>query len=176
MHLLLLTLSLTFISFFLQTEYTYRVQDLRRLYEKGTKDKATCEKLVHHLKQYKGQDPVVLGFEAGVQGMMAKHAWSPYAKIKHLRTSAQIFEEVINRHPQVAEVRFLRYSLEFFIPRYLNMSEHLDEDKKIFLDQLFRYPNSSLDADVYRSIRGFLLKHPDQLTEQEKKQLYNLKN
>lgn len=175
MHLLLLTLSLTITSFFLQTEYTYRIQDLRKLYERGTKDKPTCEKLLVHLNNYKGQDPVVLGFAAVTQGMMAKHAWSPYAKIKHLRTSAQIFEKVINKHPQVAEVRFLRYSLEFFIPRYLNMSEHLDEDKKIFLDHLFRYPNSSIDADVYRTIRGFLLRHPDQLTEQEKKQLDNLK-
>lgn len=175
MQQILLTLSLTITTLFYQIEYTYRVPDLRKLYEKGAKDKATCEKLVSHLNQYKGQDPVVLGFEAGVQGMMAKFVWSPYTKIKHLRTSAELFDQVVKKHPQVTEVRFLRYSLEFFIPRYLNMSEHLDEDKKIFLDSLFRYPNSDIDADVYRTIRGFLLRHPDGLTEPEKKQLHNLK-
>ncbi|WP_146895882.1 hypothetical protein [Adhaeribacter aerolatus] len=149
--------------------------DLRRLYEKGAKDEATCERLARHLHNYKGQDPVVLGFRAGTQGMLAKFAWGPYAKIKHLRTSSQLFDEVIKKHPLVAEVRFLRYSLEFFIPRYLNMSHHLEEDKKIFLNSLFRYPNSDIEADVYQAIRHFLLKHPEGLTEQEKKLLYNLK-
>lgn len=175
MHILLLTISFLLTGLFFQSEYTYKVPDLRHLYEKSAKDKATCEKLITHLNQYKGQDPVVLGFKAGVEGMMAKHAWSPYAKIKHLRTSADIFEKVIKKHPQVAEVRFLRYSLEFFIPSYLNMSGHLDEDKKIFLESLFRYPKSDIDAEVFNSIRGFLLRHPDQLTEQEKRQLYNHK-
>jgi hypothetical protein len=174
-HIFLITFCFLLTGLFYQTEFTYQVPDLRRLYEKGAKDKAICEKLLKHLNQYKGQDPVVLGFKAGVQGMMAKHAWGPYAKIKHLRTSAEIFENVIKKHPQVAEVRFLRYSLEFFIPRYLNMSGHLDEDKKIFLNSLFRYPKSDIDADIYQTIRGFLLRHPEQLTEQEKKQLHNLK-
>jgi len=145
------------------------------LYEKSTKDKATCENLVKHLQKYKGQEPIVKGFEAGVQGMMAKYAWSPYYKIKYLRNSAQIFDEVIKKNPQVAEVRFLRYSLEYFIPRYLNMSSHLDEDKKIFLNSLLRYPKSDIDAEAYQTIRAFLQRHPEQLTEQEKKQLSNLK-
>jgi hypothetical protein len=174
-HIFLLTFSLLLTGLFIQTEFTYKVPDLRRLYEKSAKDKTTCEKLVKHLEQYKGYDPVILGFKAGAEGLMAKHAWSPYAKIKHLRTSAEIFQKVISKHPQVAEVRFLRYSLEFFIPRYLNMSGHLDEDKKVFLDSLFRYPKSDLDTDIYHTMRGFLLRHPDQLTEQEKKQLHNLK-
>ena len=175
MHIFLLTLSLFITGLFFQPEYTYKVTDLLKLYEKGAKDKATCEKLVMHLNNYNGHDPVVWGFKAGAEGMMAKHAWSPYAKIKHLRTSAEQFDEIIKKHPQIAEVRFLRYSLEFFIPRYLNMSEHLDEDKKIFLNSLFHYPKSDIDADIYQTIRSFLLRHPDQLTEQEKKQLHNLK-
>jgi hypothetical protein len=174
-HLILLSLCLTITSFLFQPDYTYKVPDLRQLYAKGAKDKATCEKLARHLNNYKGQDPVVLGFEAGVQGLLAKFAWSPYAKIKYLRTADELFEKVIKKHPRVAEVRFLRYSLEFFIPRYLNMSEHLDEDKKIFLESMFRYPNSDLDADIYQAMRNFLLRHPEGLTEPEKKQLTNLK-
>ena len=175
MHIILLALSLFLTSFTFRSEYTYHVHDLRLLYEKSAKDKATCEKLIKHLDNYKGQDPVVRGFRAGTHGMMAKYAWSPYYKIKHLRTSATLFEEVILKNPQVAEVRFLRYSLEYFIPKYLNMSGHLDEDKKIFLDSLFRFPKSDIDAEVYKIMRAFLQRHPDQLTDHEKKQLKNLK-
>lgn len=175
MHIILLALGLLFTGFIFQSEYSYKVHDLRQLYEKSAKDKATCEQLVKHLNNYKEQDPVVRGFRAGAHGMMAKYAWSPYYKIKYLRTSATLFEEIISKHPQVAEVRFLRYSLEYFIPRYLNLSTHLDEDKKIFLDSLVRYPKSGIDGEAYGIMRTFLLRHPDQLTEQEKKQLKNLK-
>ena len=175
MHILFLACSLVITSFIFQFENSYKIHDLRQFYEKSAKDKATCEKLIKHLNNYKGQDPVVRGFGAGAQGMMAKYAWSPYYKIKYLHTSAQQFEEIIKQHPQVAEVRFLRYSLEYFIPRYLNMSSHLDEDKKVFLDSLFRYPKSDIDGEVYQIMRTFLQRHPDQLTEQEKKQIQNLK-
>jgi hypothetical protein len=143
--------------------------------EKGAKDKEVCERFVAHLANYKGKDPVVLGFRAAAQGVMAKHAWSPYYKLKYLRQSAQLFEQVLKTHPDVAEVRFLRYTVQFFIPRYLNLSDNMDEDKKVFLASLLAYPNSNLDAEAVQIMRRFLLRHPEQLTEQELKLISNLK-
>lgn len=175
MHQIILSLCLTFTSLLFQPDYTYQVPALRQLYARSAKDKVTCEKLARHLGNYKGQDPVVLGLAAGVQGLMAKFAWSPYTKLKHLRTSSEQFEKIISKHPRVAEVRFLRYSLEFFIPRYLNLSEHLTEDKKVFLESLRQYPHSDLDPEIYQTMRNFLLRHPEGLTEAEKKQLANIK-
>ncbi|WP_026463773.1 hypothetical protein [Adhaeribacter aquaticus] len=176
MHILLLSISLLITGFlFEERNETYKVHDLRTMLEIAAKNKEACEKLIKHLDGYNGKDPVVLGFEAAAHGIMAKHAWSPYYKMRYLRTSAKMFEEVIKEHPQVAEIRFLRYTLEYFIPRYLNMSEHMDEDKKVFLMSLLRYPNSDLDGEIIQNMRRFLLKHPDNLTEQEKKQLNNIK-
>lgn len=143
--------------------------------EKSAKDKEACERFVAHLANYRGKDPVVLGFRAAAQGVMAKHAWSPYYKLKYLRLSAQQFEQVLQVHPKVPEVRFLRYTVQFFIPRYLNLSHNLDEDKKVFMESLQAYPNSNLDAEAAQIMRRFLLKHPEHLTEQELKFITNLK-
>ena len=175
MQTLLLSLTFIFTSFIFQVENSYKVHDLRQHLEKGAKDKDACERFVAHLARYKGKDPVVLGFTAAAQGIMAKHAWGPYAKMKYLRSSSQLFERVISQHANVPEVHFLRYSIEFFVPKYLNMSEHLAEDKKIFLKSIFEFPNSGIDAEARQIMLRFLQKHPEDLTEQEKKQLNNVK-
>jgi hypothetical protein len=174
-QILLIINSLFLFNFIFPPDYSYKVNELRQLYEQGAKNRAVCEKLIKHLSNYQGQDPVVLGFRAASHGVMAKHAWSPYHKLKYLRTSAQLFEEVIKAHPDVPEVRFLRYTIEFYIPRYLQLSGHLQEDKRIFWQSLVQYPGSGIDAEIFQHIRDFLRRHPDQLTEQERKQLHNLK-
>ncbi|MGV3504117.1 MAG: hypothetical protein ACO1O1_10440 [Adhaeribacter sp.] len=158
-----------------QSENSYKVHDLRHFMESSAKDKEVCERFVKHLGNYKGKDPVVLGFEAAAQGVMAKHAWSPYYKLKYLHHSAQLFEKVMKQHPQVPEVHFLRYTVQFFIPRYLNLSDNLEEDKKVFLPSLLAYPKSELDAEAVQIMRRFLLRHPEHLTEQELKLITNLK-
>jgi hypothetical protein len=158
-----------------QAENSYKVHDLRYFMEKSALDKEVCERFVTHLANYRGKDPVVLGFNAAAHGIMAKHAWSPYYKLKYLRNSAQLFDKVLQDHPEVAEVHFLRYTVQFFIPRYLNLSDNLEEDKNVFMASLLAYPKSGLDAEAVQIMRRFLLRHPEHLTEQELKLITNLK-
>ena len=77
MQILFLAFTFIFTSLVFQVENSYKVHDLRHYLEKGAKDKATCEKFVTHLAKYTGKDPIVLGFTAAAQGIMAKHAWGP---------------------------------------------------------------------------------------------------
>lgn len=175
MLILLSSLFSFFNCLFYQSENSYRIQDLRHFLEKSAKDRVACERFIAHLENYRGKDPVVLGFRAASIGVMAKHAWSPYHKIKYLRSSARMFEQVIAAHPNVPELRFLRYTVEFFIPRYLNMSPNLEEDKKVFLSHMAAYPRSDLDAEACQIMRIFLLRHPENLTEAERKFISKLK-
>jgi hypothetical protein len=173
--ILLLSFFVLVTGYLFQSESSYKVHDLRYFMEKSALDKEVCERFVAHLSSYKGKDPVVLGFGAAAQGVMAKHAWSPYHKLKYLRNSAQLFDQVLKAHPEVAEVHFLRYTVQFFIPRYLNLSENLEEDKKVFMASLLAYPKSGLDAEAVQIMRRFLMRHPEHLTEQELKLITNLK-
>lgn len=178
MQLLLLVFTLFLSGLIVQDEpvnFTYKVQDLRYAFEKAAKNEEICEQLEKHLNNYKGSDPVVHAFRAAIQGLSAKFAWSPYYKLKYIRTSAAIFAKVIKDDPKNAEIRFLRYSIEYYIPRYLNMSGHLQEDKAVFLESLFQYPKSDIDVQVFQIVKRFLLKHPDHLNEQERKKLLNMK-
>ena len=175
MPVILLYLTFFLTGFIFPLEKSYKAHDLRRFFFEAASNKNTCEALVNHLSKYQGPDPVVYGYKAATQALMADHAWSPYYKIKYVRNAAQLFAEVIKKSPNVAEVRFLRYSMEYYIPRYLNMSGHLQEDRSVILKSLFRYPQSDLDPEIFQRIKDFLMKNAAHLTESERKQLVNIK-
>lgn len=156
------------------TAEVYRVSELRQFYHKATKDANTGEAFHKHMAQYDGREPVILGFKATSEAVMAKYAWSPYAKLKHLKNSSAIFEQAVKLDPDNAELRFLRYTVEYYVPRYLNLSNNVDEDRKIILNSLYKYPKSGLDAEPVKIMRDFLLT-ADHCNEQEKQQLRTLK-
>ncbi|PSR52220.1 hypothetical protein AHMF7605_01130 [Adhaeribacter arboris] len=172
MNVLLLT-GLLFYQFFFQTEFTYKPAELRKVYFQAAKDKNAYEQLAQQLAQYKGNDVLIQGFQAGIEGVGAKYASGLYAKLKHVRSSARAFEEVIKKDPRNPEVRFLRYTIEYHVPRYLLMSGHLQDDKKVIFSSLLTYPRSGMDADAFKIMREYFLRG-DHSTNDEKKQLRNL--
>ena len=165
----------TFLFFGLVTNtQTYKISDLRTYLQKAGKNEDAGEEFNKVMASYTGKDPVVLGFKAASEGVMAKYAWGPYYKLKHLRTSAALFEEALKTDRDNPEVCFLRLAIEHYIPRYLGMSENIESDKKIVMSHLKAYPNSDLDAEGFKMIRDHLVS-ADILTESEKACLRNLK-
>lgn len=173
MNLLFIT-SLLFFNLLFQPEFTYKIPDLRKVYSQATKDKETYEQLAKHLADYKGNEVMVLGFQAGIQGVGAKYARGFYAKLKQVRTSAHLFEEVLKKDADNPEVRFLRYTIEYHIPRYLLMSGNLQDDKRIILNSLHTYPRSGIDAEAFRIMREYFLRG-DHCSAEEKMRLRALK-
>ncbi|KAA9325621.1 hypothetical protein [Adhaeribacter soli] len=160
--------------FLFGTAEVYRVSELRQFYHQATKEAAAGEAFYKHMAQYDGREPVILGFKAASEAVMAKYAWSPYAKLKHLKNSAAIFDQAVKLDPDNAEIRFLRYTVEYYVPRYLNLSNNVEEDRRIILNSLFKYPKSGLDAEPGKIMRDFLLT-ADHCSDQEKQQLRTIK-
>ncbi|WP_207435019.1 hypothetical protein [Sabulibacter ruber] len=142
-------------------------------YQTAAKDEAIAKKFISLMDKYQGNDPLKLGYKAVSHAIMAKHVWSPINKIKYLRQSAAVFEQAVALDKQDPEVRFLRFSIENYIPRYLNMSPNLEEDKKVFMAAILKHPRSGISSETVKIMRDFLLRK-DLLTEQEQKQVAKL--
>ncbi|MDX5347497.1 MAG: hypothetical protein LPJ89_01665 [Hymenobacteraceae bacterium] len=155
---------------------SYDPAHLRNSYAKATKNEEAGISFHEHMRQYKENEPVVLGYKAASEAVMAKYCWSPYSKLKHLKTSSEIFNKAVKLAPANPEIRFLRYTVEYYIPRYLNMSSHVEEDKKVFLESVLRYPNSGVDRNAAVLMRSFLLSEKENhCTESEKQKLQQVK-
>lgn len=153
---------------------SYKLPELRNEYLAASKAQNAAKDFYAKMEKYTGREPVVLGYRAASEAMMAKYAWNPYFKMKHLNTALGLFEEAIALSKENPEIRFLRFIVEDHVPRYLNMSKNLEEDKAIIIENLMEHPKSGINAALARTMRDFLLAK-DRCTPEEKQQLQSLK-
>ncbi|MCX2740169.1 tetratricopeptide repeat protein [Pontibacter anaerobius] len=148
----------------------YAVSELRAEYLEASKDKDAAERFNKKMGKYEEKDPVVLAYKAASEAVMAKYVWNPYSKLKQIRTAAAIFEEAVKLDKDNPEIRFLRFTVEHYVPRYLNLSTNLESDKKVMISSLKSHPDSGVSTEFARTMRDFLLTK-DHCTEAEKKEL-----
>jgi hypothetical protein len=154
------------------SDEAFSLRNLRSIYPRASADEALSQKFYQQMATYRGNDPVVLGYKAVSEAIQAKYVWSPYNKLRHVRNAKKIFQLALSKHPYHPEVRFLRYTMEYSIPKYLKMSEHLEEDRRLIVENLLRYPASDIDREGFNLMRDFMIAG-DHLASFEKEKLKN---
>ncbi|RIJ42579.1 hypothetical protein [Pontibacter oryzae] len=152
----------------------YKVSELRGEYLQASKDEQAADRFHKKMSAYKEKEPLVLAYKAASEAVMAKYVWNPYSKLKQLRASAAIFEEAVALDANNPEIRFLRFTVEHYVPRYLNLSAHVEEDKRIVINSLKAHPKSGMSVELARTMRDFLLTK-DHCTEEERNTLQKIK-
>lgn len=132
---------------------------LRHLYAEAVKEEAAQNRLRAMLRDYRGGDAAVLGYRAVAEAVQARYEWSPLAKLRAVRRAQAAFDQAVAADPQNVEVRFLRFTVETNVPRYLGMSPHLEEDRTHIIRGARHYPALGLDSFSLRLIRDFMLAH-----------------
>ena len=134
----------------------YHPATLRRHYELAAADKAAGEKFYKLLADYRDRDALVLGYKAASEAIRARDA-SMFNKLTYVQDAAKTFEQAVGLDPQNPEIRFLRFSVESNLPAFLGLSKHVDEDKEMLLNAALNHPGTGLDAEAFRTVRGFLV-------------------
>lgn len=151
-------------------ENKYKLPELRKNYLEASKDEKTSKEFYKLMNAYDEKHPTVLAYKGAAEATMAKHVWNPYTKLKHVQSALTWFEKAIALDDDNAEIRFLRFTVEHYVPRYLNLSAHLQEDKRVVIDALKDHPDSGLPKDLALTIHNFLLTK-DHLTVKEKEEM-----
>lgn len=151
----------------------YTLSELRNAYLQASKDEEAARRFYKKMAAFNEKHPVKLAYKASSEAVMAKYNWNPYTKLKHVKTAAAIFEEAVALDRSNPEVRFLRFTVEHYIPRYLNLSEHLDEDKKLIIEGLRNHPKSGMSTEMAQTIKDFMLTK-DHCSEAEKQQIKSI--
>ncbi|GAA4494075.1 hypothetical protein GCM10023172_03630 [Hymenobacter ginsengisoli] len=129
---------------------------LRRHYEQAAAGKEAGEKFYNLLRDYAGQDALVLGYKAASEAIKARDA-SMLNKLTYVQQAAKTFDQAVGLDSNNAEIRFLRFSVESNLPPFLGLSKHVDEDKAFLLNATLQHPGSGLDAEAFQTVRGFLV-------------------
>jgi tetratricopeptide (TPR) repeat protein len=152
----------------------YKLSELRVEYLAASKDEDAAKEFYAKMEKYTGQEPVVLSYKAASEAVMAKYVWNPYFKMKHLNAAMDLFEEAVSLNRENPEIRFLRFIVEYHIPGYLNMSQHMAEDKAIVIEGLVEHPKSGINTALAQTMRNVLLEK-ERCTPEEKELLKSLK-
>ena len=151
----------------------YQPASLRRHYEQAAADKEAGEKFYKLLADYQDRDALVLGYKAASEAIRARDA-SMFNKLTYVQDAAKTFEQAVSIDPQNPEIRFLRFSVESNLPAFLGLSKHVDEDKGMLLNAALNHPGTGLDAEAFRTVRGFLVER-GHVSEDEAQRLNKVK-
>ncbi|PRY12716.1 hypothetical protein CLV24_10787 [Pontibacter ummariensis] len=148
----------------------FKVAELRNEYLEASKDEEAAKLFHKKMSAYKEKhpDPVVLAYKAASEAVMAKYVWNPYSKLKQLRTAEAIFQDAVALDKEHPEIRFLRFTVEQFVPRYLNLSKHVEEDKRVIIRRLKEHPDSGVSTAMARRIKDFMLMGENTTAEEKK--------
>ncbi|MBU6122208.1 hypothetical protein ACFP2F_18155 [Hymenobacter artigasi] len=151
----------------------YHPANLRRHYELAAADKSAGEKFYQLLAEYKDRDGLVLAYKGASEAIRARDA-SMFNKLTYVQDAAKTFDQAVSIDPQNPEIRFLRFSVESNLPAFLGLSKHVDEDKGLLLNAALKHPGTGLDAEAFRTVRGFLVGR-GHVSEEEAQRLNKVK-
>lgn len=149
--------------------------EIRNLYYASVEDEDKCDQLLNYMTKLNPSDATMLGYKASAEALKSKHVWAPMKKLDWLKKSMATFDGAVSKEPRNAEIRFLRFSVQHFVPKFLGQSENLEEDRVAIVDNLWETPALKADETLRNNIIDFLIE-TERCSEAEINSLLALKD
>ncbi len=133
---------------------TYPRWQLRQYYINSVERKGALDSFVRKLEPLKIKSPAEECYLGICHGIYTQHTESNWQKLKLVMKSKNLMNSAIERDPKDPELRFMRFTLEHFLPNFLGLSKHIPEDLAI----IFKNPDFINDApNLKRKVIEFLI-------------------
>lgn len=140
--------------------------EIRKGMLRAIKSPKVTDSLYTALQTITKKPPLVLGYFGALEALKAKDSWNPYKKVKLLVSSNKTIEQAVNASPDDMEIRFLRFSIQFYLPGFLGLSKDMATDKNMIIQQLKQKHYGLADKDYLKNIIKFMI-DSKQCTAQE---------
>lgn len=135
------------------------LKKIREDYIASINDSDKADVLCSQLKAIKDPDALIMAYLGSAQAIKAKHAWNPVNKMSYLKQGFNTINQAVAKDPNHLEVRFLRFSLQFYVPAFLGYSKNLDADKDKIITLLQNQKNANLNIDkkIIKDMVNFMI-------------------
>lgn len=97
-----------------------------------------------------------IAYKACSYALHTQNTWNPILKVAYLKKYSHLMEIAMKQSPDCIEIRFLRLSIEYNIPRWLGMSEHMNADSRFIATHTPEISSLQLDPTYAKYILYFL--------------------
>ncbi|OOQ58114.1 hypothetical protein BC343_10710 [Mucilaginibacter pedocola] len=145
------------------------VHVIRKLLVTALESKKTTDSLYKSLTAIKNRSGLINAYIGTLEALKAKHAWNPYYKVKYLNDCEKTFKTAVAADPHNIEIRFMRFSIEHNVPKFLGYTKNLVDDREEIIKQLDAKNYTSADKTLQRTIIKFLLESKRCTAEEQHK-------
>lgn len=103
------------------------------------------------------KNPLTLGYLGTLEALKAKHAWNPYQKYKLVKKGINTLNTAVKEAPHDLEIRFMRYTIEYYTPSFLGLNTHLNTDKEKMISILQSQKFNKNELELTKAIAKFLI-------------------
>ncbi|MDX2197088.1 MAG: hypothetical protein NW207_11800 [Cytophagales bacterium] len=145
---------------------------LRISYYKAVQSEAHTDTLISIITKLQHKNYIQSAYLAGLYALKAKHHSNPYQKIKYLQKANEDIKPIVILHPDDMEVRFIRLSYQYYVPRFLGFSAHLQDDTQAIARAIilckFNYTDFGLVTNIIDFLKKSKLINTNELAKIEK--------
>ncbi|MEQ9402694.1 MAG: hypothetical protein RIM99_03830 [Cyclobacteriaceae bacterium] len=132
------------------------IQEVRKSFHQAVMDPEESRTFHQFLDQTTLNSSTLKAYKAVSEALMARVVWSPFSKLSQVMKYDNLMEMAIEEDQSNIEIRFLRFAIEYNLPRFLGMSQHLIEDRDVIVENMTAVNSMDLDPSFSRYILYFL--------------------
>lgn len=126
---------------------------VRTEFSSAVKSEEICLKNYDWLSDH-ADTPIEKGYEAVYRMIIAKHTSNPFKKMNNFKSGKKQLETVIKDNPSNTELRFIRFVIQAYIPKYLGYNEQMDTDKVYLVQNLSKMGDAKTKHIIYKYLKG----------------------
>jgi hypothetical protein len=154
---LLLLLGSTDFSFALISTQKTDIAEIRKHMIRAINSSKVTDSLYTNLNGISKKTPLITAYLGALQALKAKNSWNPYNKVKFLTLSDKTVEQAVNSSPNDLEIRFVRFSIQTNLPKFLGLSKDLPADKDLIIHQIKQKHYGLADKVFVQNMIKFLV-------------------
>jgi hypothetical protein len=141
----------------------HSLQVIRHGFYEAIESHKKTDEMLHYIDTHFTGDtidriPLLEAYAGILHALKAKHVFSPFSKISHLRKGLRLLNHAVESAPAHFEVRFLRFSLLHNIPSFLGYRDALRHDTEaVFTLLVVEGKYTELDQEMALNIIEFIL-------------------
>lgn len=162
------TLSVFFLVLLFGMSYGQSIEEIRKRFHQAVLSQDSIGNYHQFIVHVQDASPTMKAYRAAGEAMMAQTLWNPLGKLSQVNRYEKLILEAVEMDMNNLEIRFLRFAIEFHLPRILMMSKHLEEDRDFIVSNLWRCEEMNIDPEFERYITYFMnetgMLLPEQIT------------